>query len=111
MARTQRFNSPLTPVKGGDVTAEVSAWISVDDGMPPDGKHVAILLEDPSVWIFGWVTAGYHHSLESGWWIGTPGDYRSCRDQRWEVTHWADLPDISLIKAAREMKASRELKG
>ena len=71
-----------------------SAWIPVEDRLPREGKNVAILVKDPDVWIFGWATAGYYHSAESGWWHGTPGDYRSCRDQRWIVSHWADLPDV-----------------
>lgn len=70
----------------------MSEWISVKDQLPPEGKNVAIVVEDSAVFIHGWVTAGYYHSPASGWWHGTPGDYRSCRDQRWIVTHWQPLP-------------------
>lgn len=69
-------------------------WTPVDKILPPEGKNVAFLVEDANVAIHGWATAGYYHSAVGGWWHGTPGDYRSCRDQRWTVTHWSYLPEL-----------------
>jgi hypothetical protein len=69
-------------------------WIETSEMLPPPGRRVAIIIEDEEVYILGLVAAGYYHSESSGWWHGTPGDYRSCRDQRWTVTHWAFLPPI-----------------
>jgi hypothetical protein len=72
--------------------SEGAGWTSVQQELPPPSKNVAILVEDANVSIHGWATAGYYHSAISGWWHGTPGDYRSCNDQRWTVTHWTNLP-------------------
>lgn len=87
-----QFVAPPAP----SVVAEsgLREWTPVDS-LPPAGKNVAILIEDANVYIHGWATAGYFHSCEGGWWHGVPGDYRSCRDQRWTVTHWAYLPEIA----------------
>ncbi len=79
-----------------------AGWIPVDKTMPPAGKNVAMLVEDATVAIHGWATAGYFHSGSSGWWHGVPGDYRSCRAQRWTVTHWAHLPQIPVSEAFDE---------
>lgn len=69
-------------------------WIPISEKLPAAGKNVAVLIEDTDVYILGWATAGYYHSPESGWWHGVPGDYRSCRDGRWTVTHWTELPAV-----------------
>ena len=75
-------------------TCDENRWIPVTEKLPPAGKNVAILVSDASVAIHDWATAGYYHSTSGGWWHGVPGDYRSCRDQRWDVTHWVHLPAL-----------------
>jgi uncharacterized coiled-coil protein SlyX len=69
-------------------------WIETSEMTPPSRLRVAIIVEDETLYIRRLVTAGYYRSESSGWWYGTPGDYRSCRDQRWTVTHWAFLPPL-----------------